>query len=504
MQSRIPAIEKYVCVCYNEFIKKRGDMNMKTFFRILLSILVILSFVFSAFSESIMPDKTYEDGKTYSLMEEKIDLSGLDVYAPAHALESLGFPKSDQEGLVCIGTYDEIFKSHPLTLKYASDDLSTVMFDGMVCLRNGKLIITYPSYTRGAEDTYGVFDRVMNSAVFARAATRSGMIFSDDGRYALYIDGYSALAMARFDYQLFILDVEAGEWYLGYTWPTKISEGAQCVVSACFDETNEYIYIKSFGNAYKNKQSLLRYHIGTGKMELMSNNDLWSAYANISRTPDGTYVYELNPMRTNQPGGIVEYREIEGKWYAIPHHFHTSFLYQRATSLEVNSKTGQGLMQLAVSFQKRPIDSNDSAPGWNSFPAFSLPVFKDGIHFFRDLVLFDDAYAHARRVSIHEYTDYARQTIDSGNSFPMIANAVLSPDGKYAFIVILNNGIASARILNTETMDVSMVSFEEGDVSVKAAFANASNIDYPIGVQWIRNDLILINTESGVRLFRIM
>lgn len=478
-------------------------MNMKTFFRILLSVMLILNFACSAFSESNMPDKTYEAGKTYSLAEEKLVLNGLPVYAPAHALEGLGFPESNQEGLVQIGMYEEIFKDQPLTLKYASDDLSTLMFDGMVCLRNGKLIITYPSYTRGAKDTYGVFDRIMNSAVFGRAATQSGVTFSEDGRYAVYIDGYSALTRGVFDYQLIILDVEAGEWYLGYTWPTKITEGAECVVSACFDETNEFIYIKSYGNAYARRQSFLRYHIATGKMECLNTNDLWSAYANISRTPDGTYVYELSPMKSNQPAGIVEYREIEGTWFAIPHHFHTSLLYLRATSLEVNSKTGQGLMQLTAAYQRHPTDSDNSSPRWNIFPAFSLPVFKDGIHSFRDLILFDDAYAHARRVSIHEYTLSARQTIASGNSFPMIANAVLSPDGKYAFVVILNNGIASARILNTETLDVSMVSFEEGDISVKAAFANASNFDYPVGIQFIANDLIIINTDDGIRLFRI-
>ncbi|MBQ5770136.1 MAG: hypothetical protein IIW08_03065, partial [Clostridia bacterium] len=87
--------------------------------------------------------------------------------------------------------------------------------------------------------------------------------------------------------------------------------------------------------------------------------------------------------------------------------------------------------------------------------------------------------------------------------FYMIANAVLSPDGKFAFIVILDNGIASARILNTETLDVSIVAFEEGVITTKAAFGNAANADYPVGIQFIANDLIIINTESGIRLYRI-
>lgn len=476
---------------------------MKTFFRILLFALLILSFSCPAFAAIEMSDKTYEAGKTYTLAEEKIDLSGLSVYAPAPALEELGFPASDREGLVEIGTYEEIFAEEPLTLKFASDDLSTLMFDNMVCLRDGKLIITYPSFTRGAEDTYGVFERVTNSAVFGRAATRSGMTFSDDGRYAVYIDGYSALSMARYDFQLIILDVEAGEWYLGYTWPRKITEGAECVVGACFDETNEHIYIKAYGTAYGDRQSFLRYHIATGEMEHLNSNNLWSAYANMSRTPDGTYVYELCPIKTNQPGGIVEYKEIDGKWFAIASYFHVSNLVQRVSTLEVNSETGQALMQLTLAYKPGSADNPDADLPWSSFPAFSLPVFKDGVQNLREIILFNETFTYANRVSVQEYTDYAAQVNASGKSVPMISNAVLSPDGKYAFVVILDNGVASARILNTETLDASVVAFEEGVITTKAAFGNAANADYPVGIQFIANDLIIINTESGIRLFRI-
>ena len=476
---------------------------MKSLFRIVLSVLLILSLSLPVCTAIEMSDKTYEAGKTYSLAEEKIDLSGFPVYAPAHALKDLGFPASGQEGLVQIGTYEEIFEDRPLTLKFASNDLSTLMFDNMVCLRDGKLIITYPSYTRGAEDTYGIFERIMNSIVFGRAATRSGMTFSGDGRYALYIDGYSALSVGRFDYQLIILDVDTGEWYLGYTWPTKFTKGAQCVVGACFDEANEYIYIKAYGNAYKARQSFLRYHIATGEMEHLNSNNIWSAYANMFRTPDGTYVYELCPIKSNQPGGIVEYKEIDGKWFAIPNYFHVSNLNQRVTSLEVNSKTGQALMQLTLAYEQRSDNNPDADLPWNSFPAFSLPVFKDGVQNLRQVILFDETFTHAERVSLQEYTDAAAQVNASGKNFYMIANAVLSPDGKFAFIVILDNGIASARILNTETLDVSIVAFEEGVITTKAAFGNAANADYPVGIQFIANDLIIIKTENGIRLYRI-
>lgn len=478
---------------------------MKTFFRILLSALLILSFSCPAFAAIEMSDKTYEAGKTYTLAEEKIDLSGLYVYAPAHALEELGFPASDQEGLVQVGTYEEIFAEEPLTLKFASDDLSTLMFDNMVCLRDGKLIITYPSFTRGVEDTYGVFERVTNSAYFLRSASRSGMTFSSDGRYALYIDGYSALTRAQFDYQLFILDVEAGEWYLGYTWPRKkITEGAEYVVGACFDETNEYIYIKAYGGAYGDIQSLLRYHIETETMEHLNSNNLWSAYGNMFRTPDGTYVYELSPRQANQPGGLVEYKEIGGKWFAVPSYYHVSVRQVNVQNLEVNSKTGQALVLNTIFHSNPDYDALGSVARQTN--ALSLPVLNDGIHHLRELIWFDQDMNHASRISAQEYIAREIKGEKKYLNHPILINAALSPDGKYAFLIFYHIGGDSAffaRILNIETLGVSPVSFEEGDIGLKAGFGNAMGADYPVGIRFIANDLIIINTDDGIRLFRI-
>ena len=34
-------------------------------------------------------------------------------------------------------------------------------------------------------------------------------------------------------------------------------------------------------------------------------------------------------------------------------------------------------------------------------------------------------------------------------------------------------------------------------------FGNGLNADYPVGIRFVANDLIIINTESGIRLFRI-
>lgn len=489
-------------------------MKMKSFFRILLSVLLILSLSLSVCTAIETSDKTYEAGKPYTLIEEKIDLSGLPVYAPASVADALGFPAGNQEGLVQIGTYEDIFADQPLTLQYASDDLSTLMFNGMVCLRNGRLIITYPSYTRGVEDTYGVFERVTNSAYFLRSASRSGMTFSSDGRYALYIDGYSALTRAQFDYQLFILDVEAGEWYLGYTWPRKLSEGAQCVVGACFDEKNEYIYIKAYGMSYYyNPNQFLRYHMETGEMEHLRTHELWHDYTNMFRTPDGCYVHGMRPMVYHQPSGLVAYKEIEGNWFAIPEYFHMQSQYLYIQNLDMKGENGQALVLSGLNVQS-PLPEDIDWYSLNSNIAnvqniLSLPVINNGVHGLREFILFDKELTQAKRVTIRELLESDLFKPTECFDYPRIYNAALSPDGKYAFVIFriaekfATENCFSACILNTETLGVSPVSYEEGDIGLKSAFGSAYNADYPVGIRFIANDLIIINTDDGIRLFRI-
>lgn len=490
---------------------------MKAFFRIALFVLLMLSLVTPAFSAIEGKDKTYSGGRTYALTEEIVRLTGLDVYAPAHALESMGLTKSDEEGLVKIGTYEEVFGDQPLTLKYASDDLSTLMFDNMVCLRNGRLIVTAPSYTRGAEDVYEAFARVMKSERFWDANSRSGMTFSNDGRHALFIDGYTALGQGRYDYQLIILDVEAGEWYLGSSWPRDFMRGGKCVVGACFDETNEYIYIKAYGmSEFYNPNQFMRYHMESGEMEILRTHELWADYTNMFKTPDGSYVHGMKPLYYHAPAGLVVYKEIAGEWFAIPEFFHMRSELLMIRNLDMKGENGQALA-LSELYVPRPLPEDFRYENLYSDTrtltnVLSLPVINDGVHALREFILFDKELTQASRVSMHQLLKSDMFSASACFDYPQIFNAALSPDGKYAFVVFgiqpqfqkySDENCFYARILNTETLEVSCVSFEEGTIGMKSAFANVQSADYPVGIRFIANDLIIINTDDGIRLFRI-
>ena len=227
----------------------------------MLLLALIFSFCLLACAEISASDMVYEPGKTYTLTEETIDLTGLKVYAPGYALSELGLTSIESTELVEIGAYEDFASSHPLTLRYASDDLSTLMFEignreGIMCLREGRLIACFPNFAKGVDDTYGAFAKIAKNPYLL--SSQSGMTFSNDGRYALFIDSYKVLTQMRYEYQLIILDVEAGQYYLAYTWPIRItvSQGAECVLGlslSCTKYDNLHIFHKKLIHYMKNE-----------------------------------------------------------------------------------------------------------------------------------------------------------------------------------------------------------------------------------------------------------
>ena len=472
---------------------------MKTLFKSMLLLALIFSFCLSACAEISASDMVYEPGKTYTLTEETINLTGLKVYAPGYALSEIGLTSIESTELVEIGVYEDFASSHPLTLRYASDDLSTLMFEignreGIMCLREGRLIACFPNFAKGVEDTYGAFAKIAKNPYLL--SSQSGMTFSNDGRYALFIDSYKVLTQMRYEYQLIILDVEAGQYYLAYTWPIRItvSQGAECVLGACFDETDEHIYIKAYGHVYGNfNNDFLVYDMKTGEMKPIKSHPFFADFSNVFALSDGSFVHSFMPVTSGEPCGVVTFREKSGTWVMAANHFHMPSSRLRTQIMDV-SKNGQGLMLLNLQFEQ-PMPAQLSA--------LSLPNFSGGVSDLQTLILFDEAYSSAKRVSVSEYTDTLSNRFKDAKAHDMIFNAALSPDGKYALVLIGSNNAPSARMINTETLEVSPVAFEEGVFGMQSFYGTPMSGDYPVGIQLIANDLVIISTESGIRLFRI-
>ncbi len=480
---------------------------MKAILKALLCAILILSFSLPALAEIKPSDKTYEAGKIYALTEENIDLAGLKVYAPGYALSEIGLASIESTELVEIGAYEDFASSYTLTLRYASDDLSTLMFEignheGIMCLRNNRLIACFPNFSRGVEDTYRAFEKFTKNPYLL--TSRSGMTFSNDGRYALFLDSYRVLTQMRYEYQLIILDVEAGQYYLAYTWPTKANQDMECVVGACFDETDEHIYIKAYGKAYGElRNDFLVYDMKTGEMKPLKNHPFWVDYSNVFALSDGSFVHSFMPMTSSEPCGIVTFREKDGKWVVTANNFHTPSSVLRTQMMDV-SKYGQGLMLLNLQFEQ-PLseDMSDFNPMPAQLSVLSLPNFSGGTRDLQTLILFDETYSSVKRVSLIEYKEQAQKRFAETYTRDIIYNAALSPDGKYALVLIGNQNNPACRIINTETLEISPVVFEEGVIDMKSYYGTAMSADYPVGIQLIANDLVLINTQNGVRLFRI-
>ena len=471
---------------------------MKNLIRSILLFALIFSMCFSAFAQIRASDMAYEPGKTYTLTEETINLTGLKVYAPGYALSELGLTSIESTELVEIGAYEDFASSHPLTLRYASDDLSTLMFEignreGIMCLREGRLIACFPNFAKGVEDTYGAFAKIAKNPYLL--SSQSGMTFSNDGRYALFIDSYKVLTQMRYEYQLIILDVEAGQYYLAYTWPIRItvSQGAECVLGACFDETDEHIYIKAYGHVYGNfNNDFLVYDMKTGEMKPMKSHPFFADFSNVFALSDGSFVHSFMPITSGEPCGVVTFREKSGTWVATANHFHMPSSRLRTQMMDV-SKNGQGIMLLNLQFDPMPAQLS----------VLSLPDFSGGVSDLQTLILFDESYSSAKRVSVSEYTNTISNRFKDTKTHDVIFNAALSPDGKYALVVIGNQNSPVCRIINTETLEVSPVAFEEGVLGMTSFYGTPMSGDYPVGIQLIANDLVIISTESGIRLFRI-
>ncbi len=133
----------------------------------------------------------------------------------------------------------------------------------------------------------------------------------------------------------------------------------------------------------------------------------------------------------------------------------------------------------------------------------SLPDFSDGVKDLQKLILFDENYLCAKRVSLSEYKEYAQKRNAETHTRDNIYNAALSPDGKYALVLIGQKHSFSARIVNTETLEISPVRFDEDLINMSVIYGAGVSADYPVGMQFIANDLMIIATENGIRLFRI-
>lgn len=246
---------------------------------------------------------------------------------------------------------------------------------------------------------------------------------------------------------------------------------------------------------------------------LVSSSAEWYTYNNLFRTPDGKYVHTSLPMNASrQPGALAIYEEVDGKWMYRMEYLMSNIL--RPQNLNVNSKTGQALVLSSLfqnTYATAATDDMDTfGMGPRQTQVLSLPIINNGVQNLNKLIWFDADMNSASLISISEYVYNEFELMKASPieylDRPILYNAALSPNGEYVFLVfshIGRDGNFSTRIMNTKTLEISPISFEEGLIGVGCSYATPLSNSYPLGVNFITNDLIVINTQDGLKLFKI-
>ncbi len=460
---------------------------MKKTVAVLVCLLFVLSIYSAAISETF--SEAFARGAKISLVEEKIDISGYPVFR-SELLPS-GESVLNQIGVgadfLADGTTYSVYDMSP--------NGDTVMFvtssETPVCLRDGKLIVQEPVTYRGVEDTYDVFEYAISQCFRYNAVGRT--VWSKDGRYCAIMNGQKALIMSRFELSpLIIMDVEKGEYFLAATWNTRFRSGdAALVVNACFDDTGRYLYYNTYGNVTENRVALYSYDIETGESALVRSHP-FSVYEPSMYIDANKNIVCLND--TNDVGeylGLIICKPLQSRLADTVSvrlkSFPLSAKYVNPLKYEYSVESGLGLVIV------RYIDANGSNCQTFSIvdSARDYEGMEDGI------TLQNTRYKWAAREAY-------KSLCGSDRMFELnIYNATMSPDGRYALIMVGTTGKYSLHIMNLETLELCTVNAPEGWATNYTVFNSLTSFIFQ-GFDWFSGDLINIwNSYNGLTTYRL-
>jgi len=468
---------------------------LKKCFTLILSVLL----AFSAFGPLALADETYPNA-SYTLTETSIDLSGLPVYVQSCALESIGFESEpDAEGLVQIGAYEDFIKDHTLELRFASENLNTLIYRadnrGIIVKHEDRLIYCAANPARGALDANNTLLSV--GAHFEKLNTRGGVILSPDGVYCAFVD-CAKISAGRFEYQLILLDIRSGEYFYTQTWNTNVGEeNVAGVVSAAFDETGSLLYYITLGNQNEAPYSLYSYSIETGESKLLSNHRENITQSNLLAV--GSSLLLTPSSGTGFTDGIVTYTQNpEGIWEtefsALPDDSIDLLRLQASAESELALATlyFNGYQYLTEGTYISVFDTDKT-----DFSAVRVLIFNEEI-------------TECTSVSMGDLED---SVFIADPAAKAIYNACLTPDGKHALIIHDKQPhLANTRrdphdyswiLLNLETLEIKNIDAPQALNSQFLRDQSPVPNDYPLGINMLSDSLVLINTENGVKLYEL-
>ena len=120
----------------------------------------------------------------------------------------------------------------PLEAGYSSPDGSKMLCpDGanLWLFEGDTLTLLSPDTARSVEDTYGSFERLLQSDT-RQWVGAEGVTWSQDGHYAVLTNYKSVIQMVRMIYGLYVIDTQTGSILCLDTFPSKFGTGAASVL----------------------------------------------------------------------------------------------------------------------------------------------------------------------------------------------------------------------------------------------------------------------------------
>lgn len=368
--------------------------------------------------------------------------------------------------------------------------------EGGLCLyRNGRFSSISFNQNRGVKDEYGLIDQIIRDFSMGRISAE-GFTWSPDGRMAVYTNNYNLLITLQFVYDLLILDVEKGEFFLGATWPRMINKGGASVAGACFDAAGENIYYSLYGKNDTTPTSLYRYNIASGENERLTGNDGVAYGTGMFMTKDGK-ILGLNESMSSVPSvSMLEYFENNGSWKCTPHTIGTEEKRLSVHNMMFSADKERGVMWARI------LTGKFDMAYW--MLAFDM---KAGSPDRIEAIMIPNHENQAVRMSISEAYEQLEKAAEE-NVYPLpycnILNVALSPNGEHALILYREDGLYyKMALIDTETLSVTPVNAPEAVLNDAAGYQNALNIGFPAGIRWFTENEVVICTDKKPVLYTL-
>lgn len=94
------------------------------------------------------------------------------------------------------------------------------------------------------------------------------------------------------------------------------------------------------------------------------------------------------------------------------------------------------------------------------------------------------------------------QKTENGKAL-LCLNIKLSPDGRYAMILVTDKKSYSFLMMDMATLELKKVESPLGTASLSAGRGNPMSNAYPSGYSWFEGNKLIILTEDGLKLFEL-